>query len=378
MNVVNNEDSKMRVGILTGGGDCPGLNAAIRAVAKSLMLNSDAKIIGIEDGFSGLIERRVRDLSYADCSGILSLGGTLLGTSNHASPFNYKGADVSASVLSYYHELALDALVIIGGDGTMSIGYDMSKLGMNIVGVPKTIDNDLMCSDRTFGFDTATSIVTDALDRLRTTGQSHKRVMILETMGRYAGWIALHAGIAGGADVILIPEYPYEIDEVVKACKLRASDQHYSIIVVAEGAKAKGGDLTVQQILKNSPDPLRLGGIADVLKRQLEQQLDGEVRATSLGHIQRGGSPTAYDRIFATNVGCYAASLVATKHFGRVAVMQDNQLSSASLEQVANRTKIIPADDMSLLSALSLGISFGVPKLHSDRSNAARHAVHRN
>jgi phosphofructokinase-like protein len=353
----------MRVGILTGGGDCQGLNASIRAVAKSLMLNYQAEIIGIEDGFAGLLERRVRPLSYADCSGILSLGGTILGTSNKASPFNYKDTDCSAEVMAYYRELGLDAVVMIGGDGTMSIAYELSKLGMNIVGVPKTIDNDLMCTERTFGFDTAVAIVTEALDRLRTTGHSHKRVMILETMGRYAGWIALHAGIAGGADIILIPEYPYEIDEVVKACKLRASDKHYSIIVVAEGAKAKGEDFTVHQTIKNSPDPLRLGGIADRLKRQLEQQLDAEVRATSLGHIQRGGSPTAFDRVFATNVGCHAASLVADKRFGHVVVMQNGKLTSVKLEHVANLSRTIPADDMSLISALSLGISFGDPAL---------------
>jgi phosphofructokinase-like protein len=355
--------ANMRVGILTGGGDCPGLNAAIRAVAKSLILNFDTSIVGIEDGFTGLIEKRVRSLTYADCSGILSLGGTLLGTSNTANPFNYKGNDCSKAIMSYYQQLGLDAMVIIGGDGTMAIGYEMSKLGMNIIGVPKTIDNDLPCTDRTFGFDSAVSTVTDALDRLRTTGQSHKRIMILETMGRYAGWIALHAGIAGGADVILIPEYPYEIEEVARACKLRAGDQHYSIIVVAEGATAKGENMTVRESIDASPDPLRLGGIGNVLKRQLEQHIDAEVRATSLGHIQRGGSPTAFDRIFASNLGCKAASLVLSKQFGRMVVMQNNKLTSVKLEDVAKQIKTVTLDDMSMSSALSLGISFGDPSL---------------
>jgi 6-phosphofructokinase 1 len=357
------KDGSMRVGILTGGGDCPGLNAAIRAVAKSLMLNVNAQIIGIEDGFAGLIERRIRTLSYADCSGILSLGGTILGTSNSASPINYKGKDHRVQVLAYYHELGLDALVVIGGDGTLSVAYEMSKLGMNIVGMPKTIDNDLMCTDRTFGFDTAVSIVTDALDRLRTTGQSHKRVMILETMGRYAGWIALHAGIAGGADVILIPEYPYHIEEVVKACKLRASDQQYSIIVVAEGAMPEGGQATIRETISASHDPVRLGGIANSLKLQLEPHLDAEIRATSLGHIQRGGSPTAFDRIFASNVGREAAALVAAKRFGRAVVMKDNHLSHVMLEQVAHKNRLVPADDMAFLTANALGISFGQTKL---------------
>ena len=358
----------MRVGILTGGGDCQGLNAAIRAVAKSLMLNCQAEIIGIEDGFAGMIERRVRPLSYADCSGILSLGGTILGTSNKASPFDYNGLDCSAQVMVYYKELQLDAVVIIGGDGTMSIAYELSKLGMNIVGVPKTIDNDLMCTERTFGFDTAVAIVTDALDRLRTTGHSHKRIMILETMGRYAGWIALHAGVAGGADVILLPEFPFDLDEVVKACQLRAGEQHYSIIVVAEGAKPKGGQTTVQQTIANSPDPVRLGGIGEVLKQQLELRLNAEVRATALGHIQRGGTPTANDRIFATNVGSYAADLVARKQFGQVVVLQQNCLTSVPLEQVANLSKGVSLEDMTMNSALALGISFGDPSLKKPHS----------
>jgi phosphofructokinase-like protein len=364
----------MRVGILTGGGDCQGLNAAIRAVAKSLMLNHQAEIIGIEDGFAGLIERRVRPLSYADCSGILSQGGTILGTSNKASPFNYQGQNCAKAVVDYYHELALDAVVVIGGDGSMSIAYELSKLGMNIVGVPKTIDNDLMCTERTFGFDTAVSIVTDALDRLRTTGHSHKRVMILETMGRYAGWIALHAGVAGGADVILLPEFPYDIDEVVRACKLRASDQQYSIIVVAEGAKPLGGQLSVQQTVANSPDPVRLGGIGECLKQQLEQHLQAEIRATSLGHIQRGGTPTASDRIFATDVGRYAADLVAQGQFGYVVVQQNNRLSSVHLEQVANQTRTVSIADHTMITAMSLGISFGRDDLDivSDSNNKGK------
>jgi ATP-dependent phosphofructokinase / diphosphate-dependent phosphofructokinase len=359
----------MRVGILTGGGDCQGLNAAIRAVAKTLILENKAEIIGIEDGFLGLIEHRVRALNYNDCSGILSQGGTILGTSNKATPFNYKGTDCSLAVMDYYRELNLDGIVMIGGDGTMSMANDMAKLGMNIVGVPKTIDNDLMCTDRTFGFETAVSIVTEALDRLRTTGHSHKRVMILETMGRYAGWIALYAGVAGGADVILLPEYPYDLDEVVKACKLRASEQHYSIVVVAEGAKPKGGTISIKQSISDSPDAVRLGGIGEVLKQQLEQQLNAEVRSTSLGHIQRGGSPIASDRIFATNVGRYAADLVRQGNYGQVVVLQQGQLTPVPLAQVANKTKGVTLDDMTLTSAIALGISFGCAELAHEKLN---------
>jgi 6-phosphofructokinase 1 len=353
----------MKVGILTGGGDCPGINAAIRAVAKNLIINYKAEIIGIEDGFAGLIEERVRPLSYSQCSGILSTGGTILGTSNSASPLNYKGEDLSAQVFSYYQKLGLDALVVIGGDGTMSIANELSKLGMNIVGVPKTIDNDLAGTDQTFGFDTAVSIVTDALDRLRTTGQSHKRVMILETMGRYAGWIALQSGMAGGADVILVPEIPYDIDEVAKICSLRASEKKFSIIVVAEGAMQKSGSAVVRETVLSSPDQVRLGGVGNMLKLQLEQKIDSEIRSTALGHIQRGGSPTAFDRIFASNVGCAAAALVAQKRFGRVVVMKNNQTTDIPLDQSANKARSIPLDNMTLRNALALGISFGDPDI---------------
>jgi len=353
----------LRIGVLNGGGDCPGLNAAIRAVSKSLMINCSAEIIGIYDGFLGLIEQRIKPLDYADCSGILSQGGTILGTNNTASPFNFKGKDVSSEVMDYYLNLGLDGLVVIGGDVTLSIAYELSKLGMNIVGIPKTIDNDLMGTDRTFGFDTAIGIVTDALDRLRTTGQSHKRVMILETMGRYAGWIALHAGIAGGADVIIIPEFAYDIDEVAKACKSRMGEQHYSIIVVAEGAKQVGGQLTVRETNEFGVEPIRLGGVANVLKMQLEQKIDAEIRATILGHIQRGGSPSAYDRVFATNLGCYAASLVANKHFGTVVVLKNNQLCSTSLKNVADKSRLVKRETPALATALSMGICFGNAEL---------------
>jgi 6-phosphofructokinase 1 len=359
----------LRIGVLTGGGDCPGLNAAIRAVSKSLMINCSAKIIGIQDGFLGLIEQRTKTLDYEDCSGILSQGGTILGTNNSANPFNFKGEDVSNKVMDYYLSLGLDGLVVIGGDGSLSIAYALSKLGMNIVGIPKTIDNDLMDTDRTFGFDTAISIVTDALDRLRTTGQSHKRIMILETMGRYAGWIALHAGIAGGADVILMPEFAYDIDEVAKACKSRMGEQHYSIVVVAEGAKPIGGELTIRETNEFSTDPIRLGGVANVLKMQLEQKIDAEIRATNLGHVQRGGSPTAFDRIFATSLGSYAASLVANKQFGTVVVLKNNTLCSTALKNVANKSRLVTTQDPVIASALSMGICFGNADLKTGLHN---------
>ena len=242
----------MRVGLLTGGGDCPGLNAVIRAVTKSL-IREGADVVGFEDGYLGLIEDRHRPLSFRDVSGILTRGGTILGTSNIANPFRYHaagGADVSDRAVEHYRALGLDALVVVGGDGTMSIAHGLQEKGMTLVGVPKTIDNDLVGTERTFGFDTAVSIAAEAIDRLHSTAQSHHRVMILETMGRYAGWIALHAGLASGADVILIPEMPFELDEVARVCRAREEGgQRFTIIAMAEGARPAGGEMTVHRTI---------------------------------------------------------------------------------------------------------------------------------
>lgn len=361
----------MRVGILTGGGDCPGLNAVIRSVAKSLMLQCDADVIGIEEGFLGLIERRTCELSYKDVSGILARGGTVLGTHNKANPFSYfgrDGEDVSEEVMEYYEELELDAIVALGGDGTMSICHRLQQMGMNIVGVPKTIDNDIVATDRTFGFDTAVSIATDAIDRLQTTGQSHNRVMILETMGRYAGWIALHSGIAGGADIILLPELPFSVEEVARVIHEREDRQRFTIICVAEGAKTADGDMIVKERIEESPDPIRLGGIANWLKEELKPHVDSEIRTVVLGHIQRGGSPTAFDRILATNFGAMAASLVAKKQYGRMVALHDQHLTSVELEKVANQTRTVPEDAMGILAAFSVGTSLGVSDMKLDPS----------
>ncbi|MFW5967808.1 MAG: 6-phosphofructokinase [Persicimonas sp.] len=361
----------MRVGILTGGGDCPGLNAVIRSVAKSLMLQCDAEVIGIEEGFLGLIERRTRTLSYRDVSGILARGGTILGTHNKANPFSYyrrDDEDVSEEVVAYCEELGLDAVVALGGDGTMSICHRLEKVGLNMVGVPKTIDNDIVQTDRTFGFDTAVSIATDAVDRLQTTGQAHQRVMILETMGRYAGWIALHAGVAGGADVILIPELPFTVDEVARVIKEREDRQRFTIICVAEGARAQGGEMVVKERVEESHDPVRLGGVANWLKEELKPLVDSEIRTVILGHIQRGGSPTPYDRVLATNFGMMAASLVAKERFGRMVAIQDSHLTSVPFEEVADKTRTVPENAMAILSAFSVGTSFGVPGMEFDPS----------
>ncbi|MEM1349645.1 MAG: ATP-dependent 6-phosphofructokinase [Myxococcota bacterium] len=323
-------------------------------------------MIGFEQGFLGMIERLSRPLTYRDCSGILHEGGTILGTHNKANPVRYfgaNGADVSGRVQTYYDELGLDGVIVLGGDGTMSICYELSRQNMNFLGIPKTIDNDIVGTDRTFGFDTAVHIVTDAIDRLQTTGRSHNRVMILETMGRYAGWIALHAGVAGGADIVLIPEIPYDVDEVVRICQAREKRQRFSIIVVAEGAMPKGGERTVRETIPDSPDPIRLGGIGNVLRLQLEERIDPEVRTTVLGHIQRGGSPTPFDRVFATNLGCYAASLVAQEQWGRMVAVKQSAMTSVPLETCAHNTRTVPLNDMTLISALAIGTSFGDPEL---------------
>ncbi len=352
----------MKIGILTGGGDCPGLNAVIRAVAKSLILQCDAEVIGFEEGFLGLIENKYRKLEYIDVSGILPAGGTILGTHNKANPFSYfkaDGDDVSERVKANYDELGLDGLVVIGGDGTMTIAHRLGRVGIRSVGVPKTIDNDLMHTERTFGFDTAVSIATDAVDRLQTTGQSHGRVMILETMGRYAGWIALHAGMAGGADVILIPEIPFDIEEVARVCRRRDEHQNFTIIVVGEGAKPEGGEQVVRETIEESPDPVRLGGIGNFLKEKLEPMVDSEIRTTVLGHIQRGGTPTAFDRNLATNFGIYAASLVAADRFGEMVALQNGRMSTVELKKVADKTRYVPVDSLMVRAAAAVGTSLG-------------------
>ena len=364
----------MNIGILTGGGDCPGLNAVIRAVAKSLILQCDAEVIGFHEGFLGMIENKYRPLEYSDVSGILTTGGTILGTHNKANPFEYFGADgddVSKRVKQNYDDLGLDGVVVIGGDGTMTIAHRLTTMGIRCVGVPKTIDNDLMHTERTFGFDTAVSIATDAVDRLQTTGQSHGRVMILETMGRYAGWLALHSGLAGGADIILIPEIPFELEEVARVCRERDGRQNFTIIVVGEGSRLRGGEQVVRETIDDSPDPLRLGGIGNYLREELKPLVDSEIRTTVLGHIQRGGTPTAFDRNLSTSFGTYAASLVAAGRFDEMVAMQDGSLTSIPLEKVADKTRYVPVDSPMVRAAAAVGTSFGRSDLEIELSNPA-------
>ncbi|CAM3363423.1 6-phosphofructokinase [Rhodothermus bifroesti] len=359
---------RLRIGLLTGGGDCPGMNAVIRAVTKSLILQANAEVIGFEDGYEGLIEGRFRTLEYGDVSGILTRGGTILGTSNRANPFRYyrRGeADVSAEVVALYRELELDGIVAIGGDGTMTIAHGLSERGLRFVGVPKTIDNDIWGTEHTLGFDTAVHVATEAIDRLHTTAQSHHRVMICETMGRYAGWIALYAGVAAGADVILIPELPFDIEVVAEVCRERESDgRRFTIIVVAEGARPEGGAMHVHTQVPESPDPLRLGGIGYEVERQLRERLRSEVRTTVLGHVQRGGTPTPYDRNLASVFGTYAAALVQAEHYGHMVALQDGKITTVPLAAVAGRTRTVPLTAPMVGAALAVGTSLGVRAPH--------------
>ncbi|GAB3191090.1 6-phosphofructokinase [Hydrogenophaga aquatica] len=349
----------MRIGVLTGGGDCPGLNAVIRSVTKSLLRQCGAHVIGIEDGFAGLMcdPPRTRELDWKSVSGILMLGGTILGTSNRANPLATEAT--IEQTLANARALGLDALVVIGGDGSMEIAHGISQRGLPIVGVPKTIDNDIVGCERSFGFDTAVATVTEALERIQTTGQSHGRVMIVETMGRYAGWIALEAGLAGAADVILLPEIDYDVEAVAKVCRERETRQRFSVICIGEGAKARGGSMTVQRRIADSPDPIRLGGVAHVLREQLQPLLHSEVRATVLGHVQRGGAPTPFDRVLATQFGNQAAQLVMAGHFNRMVTLQGGQLGSIALADVAHQHRNVPPGHPLLETARQIGVSLG-------------------
>jgi len=357
-----------RIGVLTGGGDCPGLNAVIRAVSKAAM-DGGLEVVGIEDGYLGLIQNRLRTLSNRDVSGILTQGGTILGSSNKANPAAYavpdgQGGwtieDVRDQVLAHYEQAALDALVVIGGDGTMSGAADLIKRGMKIVGVPKTIDNDLWATEITFGHDTAVTTATEAIDKVHTTASSHHRVMVVELMGRYAGWLALHAGVAGGADVILIPEIPFDLEKVAQKCLTRSKvGKRFTIIAAGEGATCAGGKQFIDHMDETSPDPIRLGGVGKYVADRVEAIAKLESRAIVLGHVQRGGTPSAYDRVLATRFGYHAFELLMAGKFGRLVVQRDGKIDSASIEDVAGRVRTVPLDYELLAAARAVGTCFG-------------------
>ena len=356
-----------KIGVLTAGGDCPGLNAVIRSVAKTAF-GYGWEVIGFEDGFAGVVENRFRVLTNPDVSGILTHGGTILGTSNIANPFRYpakKGkklvfTDYSGKALLNLRRLNLKALVCIGGDGTLSISERFLKKGVPIVGVPKTIDNDLSGTDLTFGFQTAVHIATEAIDRLHTTAASHHRVMILEVMGRYAGWIALFAGVAGGADVILIPEIPFKIDRICKKVYERAQyGKRFSIIVVGEGARPRGGKLVVSRLVSSSTDPIRLGGVGQVLGRAIELRSGIETRVSVLGHIQRGGSPIPEDRNLGTLFGKEAVEFIRKGKIGYMTALQAGKIVAVPIRKAVGRLKLVPKSHPLLLAARAVGTSFG-------------------
>lgn len=359
---------KLRIGVLTGGGDCPGLNAVIRAVTKSAILDNDMEVVGFKDGFEGLIENRYIELNYAAVSGILTQGGTILGTSNRADPFNYpllidgemKYRDRSDQIMANFHNLGLDALVCIGGDGTMAAAGRMMDKGLKIVGVPKTIDNDLVGTDVSFGFDSAVATGTEAIDKLHTTAQSHHRVMVVEVMGRYAGWLALAIGLAGGGDIILIPEIPYNIDAICQRVRERNfRGSRFSIMVVSEAAAAEGGKMVVREKIEGSPDQIRLGGVGSVIAKQIEQLTKVETRVTVLGHLLRGGIPTAYDRILATRFGIEATHLITKGKFGRMVALQGDKLTTVDIKEVGGKTRKVPLDSHLVKAARSVGTCLG-------------------
>jgi len=355
-----------RIGVLTGGGDCPGLNAVIRAVAKPALGGGLGSVSRPE--FAGLIENRMRPLSREDVSNILTRGGTILGSSNKANAAayivpdgdGYKVCDVRDRVVKNACNAGLDAVIVIGGDGTMCGAGDLLERGIRLIGVPKTIDNDLWATDVTFGHDTAVATATEALDKVHTTASSHHRVMVVELMGRYAGWLALRAGVAAGADIILLPEIPFDLDVVSGTCTERSKHgKRFTIIAVGEGAKPIGGKQFVDHIDETSTDPIRLGGVAKYVAAEVEDRSGLESRSIVLGHVQRGGTPTAFDRILATEFGHHAFELLVEGRFGRMVVQQQGRITSAPIAEVAGKIRTVPPDHHLIRAARAVGTCFG-------------------
>lgn len=366
-----------KIAILTGGGDCPGLNAVIRAVTKTAITKYNLEVVGIRRGYHGLYHKDFVKLTLESVQEILSEGGTILKSSNKDNLFKYPVRDengeivkkdgeivyenVSETAVRNLEEEGIDALFILGGDGTLTSGRDFARMGVNVIGIPKTIDNDLNCTDYTFGFDTSVNVIAEALDRIRTTGKSHGRIMVAEIMGRGAGHLALHGGISGAADVILLPEIPYDINKV--ADKIKAdfkSGKDFAIVAVAEGAKPKNGEAVVLKIREDSPDPIRLGGIAAVVADQLEVLCNNESRATVLGHVQRGGTTAAQDRVLSSRYGYAAVELAMAGKFGNMVVLRGNKIEYASLEDVIGQeNKQVDPEGELVQMAKAMGICFG-------------------
>ena len=340
---------RQRIGILTAGGDCPGINAAIRGVGKTAIIKYNMEVVGISDGFTGMINKEYIELNERDLSGILTLGGTILGTSRE-KPFkdSSKGKNEMKKpdlIKEHYEQMGLDCLVCIGGNGTLKTAYLLANEGLNIIGIPKTIDNDVWGTDVTFGFDSAVNIATEAIDRLHSTANSHKRIMVIELMGHNAGWLALYSGVAGGGDVILIPEIPFTAKKVCDYLVKRANENKpYSIVVVAEGVKVPVKD--------KSPGPY--------IANMIYEQTGLESRETVLGYLQRGGSPSPMDRILASRFGATAANMIAEKDFGKMVAQRNCEIASVPLSEVAGKTRLVDPENPLVIKAKELGTSFGI------------------
>ncbi len=367
-----------KIAIMTGGGDCPGLNPVIRAVVNTAVNKYGLEVVGIRHGYHGLYHRDFVKLGACDVREIITKGGTILYSSNKDNLFKYpmkdedgnflRGEDgklvykdVSDTAVENLKREGIDVLFILGGDGTLTSGRDFARKGVNVIGIPKTIDNDLAGTDYTFGFDTAIGVATDGLDRVRTTGMSHHRIMVVEIMGRGAGWLALHSGIAGAADVILIPEIPYDINKVAEKIKAdKAAGKEFSIVAVSEAAKPVGGEATVLKVREDSPDPIRLGGVGAVVADQLERLVGSEARATVLGHLQCGGSPTGHDRVLSSRYGYEAVEMAMRGEFGRMVALKGDTITSVSLEDaIGQKTKNVSPDHELINVARAMGICFG-------------------
>lgn len=364
------------IGILTSGGDCPGLNAAIRGVAKPAISDFHIEVIGIEKGFRGLVENHSRVLHMHDVTGILSLGGTILGTSRekpHKMPLpNGETVDLTARAVETYNRLGLDCLVCLGGNGTHKVAYNLVKNGLNVLGLPKTIDNDLAETDITFGFDSAVTTAAQAIDRLYSTAEAHLRVMVIELMGHNAGWLALTAGLAGGADIILIPEIPYDLDSICQhLTERRRRGKWFSIIAVAEGARPRPRDDTPEDDGKkkkkkkkakkegNDVDRDEESRVSTVVAKAIARRIGMETRVTVLGHLQRGGIPTPFDRVLATRFGTHAAELLAAGAYNQMVCLKGSEITAVPLEQVAGKLKLVPPDHPLIRSARHVGTNFG-------------------
>ena len=357
-----------RIAVNTGGGDAPGLNAVIRAIVRTAE-PLGWEVYGIEKGYEGIISMKgVRRLNRASVRGILGQGGTILGTTNRGNPFKYpvtvRGRtvekDITDQVVGNFRKLRIDALIAIGGDGSLGIAAGLCAKGLPVVGVPKTIDNDLVETVITFGFDTAVSTATDALEKLHTTAASHERVMVCEVMGRYAGWIALNSGISGGADIILLPEIPFTVESVCRAVQARyRSGRNFCIIVAAEGATLQGGSYFTTAPKEAGREHVRLGGIAEALAREIQGRTKRESRAMVLGHLQRGGSPTTFDRLLATRFGAAAVRFLQQGHFGQMVALAPPNIVPVPIEKIVGKQKLVDVKGDVVVSARAMGVSFG-------------------